>query len=221
MPTRRTRSGISSRTEARQRSSRSGSPSPAQVYRASVKPENRGHSPIWSDTKSENVPYLQALPAFPCTSGTEAPFVQAHRKGRCRLGPTPVLRRPTWAGKKDRTFPTEAAAISPVVAVPAWAGARHRDVACGDGPAGSLVGRVELGRVRPGPFPPVHVGRRGANAGSRRRHAIRWAVANGASIPFAQGVAEKKLKKRGHSRFPCDGWKTRMSPFLQLLFEAR
>jgi len=211
MPMPWTRSGIRSRTEAQQRFGRSvrsdpfGASSPAQVYRAS------------GNVQEE----LARFPAFPCTRGTEAPFVQAHRKGRCRLGPTPVLRRPTWAGKKDRTFPTEAAAISPVVAVPAWAGARHRDVACGDGPAGSLVGRVELGRVRPGPFPPVHVGRRGANAGSRRRHAIRWAVANGASIPFAQGVAEKKLKKRGHSRFPCDGWKTRMSPFLQLLFEAR
>ena len=88
---------------------------PAQVYRASVKPENRGHSsrgglsPAGDGPLRKNVPYFPALPAFPCTSGTEAPFVQTNRKGRCRLGPTPVLRRPTWAGKKDRTSPTEAA----------------------------------------------------------------------------------------------------------------
>jgi len=88
---------------------------------------------------------LSVSPAFPCTSGTEAPFVQANRKGRCRLGPTPVLRRPTWAGKKDRTAPTEAAAISPAVAALAGVGARHRDVARGDGAAGSLVGATSLG----------------------------------------------------------------------------
>ena len=198
MPMPRTRSGTSSRTDSRRcgmvRSGPFGASSPAQVYRASVKPENRGHSPIWT-VQSENVPYFPALPAFPCTSGTEAPFVQAHRKGRCRLGPTPVLRRPTWAGKEAPNGPNRSAGTSPIVAALAVVGARHRDVALADGAAGSLVGRDVLGRVRPGPFPPVHVGRRSANAGSRRCHAIRWAVTNGASIPFAQGERRKALRK--------------------------
>ena len=144
-------------------------------------------------------PYFPALPAFPCTSGTEAPFVHANRKGRCRLGPTPVLRRPTWAGEEVPNGPNRSAGDLTGRCSPR--GGRHCAIATsralGDmaqsqtGSSCVAARRTCLWGGRPGSFSagPCRTPQRERRIEAIPRYPL--AVANGASIPFAQGAAEK------------------------------
>jgi len=209
MPMPRTRSDIRSRTDPRRFGtvrlecsvvlSRPGLPRFGKAGK-------QGHSFRRGPSPAGHSPLRKECPLFSCFTG-----VALHERDRGAIcageserpvspRSTPVLRRPTWAGKNDRTLPTEAAPISPVVVAVAWVGTRHRDVARGDGAAVSLVGATSLGGfgrvLSAGPCRTPQRERRIEATPCYPLGRRKWP-----SIPFAQGDAE--------------------SSFLKLLFEAR
>ena len=174
---------------------------PAQVYRASVKPENKG---LYSEG---------TVPTGDGPLRIKPLIFRLYRRSLARAGPRRHLcrrigkagvasvQRPCCGVRHGREGSTERAqpkrwqphrslqSLHGLVRVIATSRAETvQQISWWGATCLGGFGRVPFRRSSR---------RRSANAGSRRLHAIRWTVANGASIPFAQGNAEKLLRKSG------------------------
>ena len=231
MPMRWTRSGTSSRTDSRRRWA-VGSVRcffPAQVYRASVKPENRdiseGPSPA-GDSPSDNVPIFRLYRRSLARAGP--------RRHLCRrIGKAGVasVQRPCCGVRHGRERSTERAqpkrrqrhrSLQPSLVI----GTRHRDVALADGAVGTVARDERASQTAPIDCPAAYV------SGAERIEACRSVGGRPGSFSGSMSDAAARTQDRGDAMLSAGP--SQMAPrsrsrkgrrkaaeVLQRLFEAR